>query len=72
MHVCLLAFYSIIITYIPCYVMCDGCWMMWMVDGVLAMRHSHEVYGLIHDGSGESRVGGSDVRSSRDTSLPST
>ena len=45
--------------------------MMWMVDGVLAMRHSHEVYGLIHDGSGESRVGGSDVRSSRDTSLPS-
>ena len=44
--------------------------MMWMVDGVLAMRHSHEVYGLIHDGRGESRVGGGDARSSRDFPCP--
>ena len=47
-------------------------WMMWMVDGILAARHPHEVYGLIRDGSGESRVGGGDVRSCGDTSLPST
>ena len=39
---------------------------MWMVDGVLAAKHPHEVYGLIRDGSGESRVGGGDVRSYRD------
>ena len=44
--------------------------MMWMVDGVLAARHPHEVYGLIRDESGESRVGGSDVRSSGDIPCP--
>ena len=46
--------------------MCDGCWMMWMVDGVLAVRHPHEVYGLIRDESSESQVGGGDMRSSKD------
>ena len=42
------------------------------VDGgwVLAARHPHEVYGLIHDGSGESQVGGGDVRSFRDIPCP--
>ena len=44
--------------------------MMWMVDGILAARHPHEVYGLIRDGSGESRVGGGDVRSSGDIPCP--
>ena len=36
----------------------------------LAVRQSHEVYGLIRDGSGESRVGGGDVRSSGDFPCP--
>ena len=36
----------------------------------LAVRQSHEVYGLIRDGSGESRVGGGDVRSSGDIPCP--
>ena len=42
------------------------------VDGGwgLAVRQPHEVYGLIRDGSGESRVGGGDVRSSRDFPCP--
>ena len=46
--------------------MCDGC--LDDVDGGwgLATRHSHEVYGLIDGRSSESRVGGGDVRSSRD------
>jgi hypothetical protein len=36
----------------------------------LAVRHPHEVRGLIHDGSGESQVGGGDVRSSGDFPCP--
>ena len=40
--------------------------------GGLAARHPHEVYGLVCSESDESRVGGGDVRSSGDTSLPST
>jgi hypothetical protein len=36
----------------------------------LAMRHPHEVYGLIHDRSSESRVGGGDVRRSGDIPCP--
>jgi hypothetical protein len=32
----------------------------------LAVRHPHEMYGIICDGSGESQVGGGDMRSSGD------
>ena len=47
--------------------------MVWRyVDGGwgLAMRHPQEVYGLICDRSGESRVGGADVRRSGDIPCP--
>ena len=49
---------------------CDGC--LDDVDGGwgLAMRHPHKVYGLICGRSGESRVGGGDVRSSGDIPCP--
>ena len=52
--------------------MCNGC-----LDGVDGGWGFSRVAppmrcGLIRDGSGESRVGGGDVRGSRDTLLPST
>jgi hypothetical protein len=50
--------------------MCDGCLVDVFGWGGLAARHPHEVYGLIRGGSGESRVGGGDVRSSGDTPCP--
>ena len=71
MYACLLAcIYSIIITYIPCYVMCDGCLDDVDVGCGLAARHPHEVYGFICGGSGESQMGGGNVRSSRDITCP--